>query len=243
MKLANLLFISFLILNIHIHSYGNSKDSLCYKFLDIKWAPDCGIFKTTSALLLLKENSIDTILAFVDCLEFFKPKFKTGDLVTLLSIKFKKDSRWTWGKIPNNWNWKTTFSSDIIHGCYDSLKFEKDHFTVAGLKNKEVYMFLNKIKDATKKVDKTTFCELLEYPIQINLKEKDVNIRNIEECISKYQYINNSKVQESVLNQNFENLFVNYKGVMIGDGEIWFSGICEEKDCKKYRIKIIGINN
>jgi hypothetical protein len=30
---------------------------------------------------------------------------------------------------------------------------------------------------------------------------------------------------------------------MCGDGELWFSGVCEDRDCKRKTIKIIAINN
>ncbi len=42
--------------------------------------------------------------------------------------------------------------------------------------------------------------------------------------------------------QTFATLFANAEGVMVGDGEIWFSGICADATCSAVRVRIIALN-
>lgn len=45
--------------------------------------------------------------------------------------------------------------------------------------------------------------------------------------------------------QEYEKLFVNYKGVMFGQGAVWYSGIYGEDcktDCDLLRVRVIAIN-
>ena len=61
---------------------------------------------------------------------------------------------------------------------------------------------------------------------------------DIDHAIADYNAAINLRVKQAVAGQNVENLFVNYQGVMIGDGEIWFNQPSRSK-----LIKIIAINN
>jgi hypothetical protein len=59
-----------------------------------------------------------------------------------------------------------------------------------------------------------------------------------------YNRIFNKKVTEAVERQSYDSLFKNWRGVMIGNGEIWFTTASPvENDPTKDIIYIIGINN
>lgn len=110
---------------------------------------------------------------------------------------------------------------------------------IAGVKVVEVRNFLDKLKEAVSKNDKQVVCALIHYPLRITGN----SIRNASNCRSQYKIIFNKKVITAINHQRFEDLFVNSQGVMIGDGEVWMSGICNDTECKKRDFKIITVNN
>ncbi|CAJ0684602.1 hypothetical protein LMG18091_00211 [Ralstonia wenshanensis] len=57
-----------------------------------------------------------------------------------------------------------------------------------------------------------------------------------------YPMIFNPRVKAAIDAQRFEDVFVSYRGIMIGNGEVWISGI-SERGRSKPTIKIISINN
>jgi hypothetical protein len=50
-------------------------------------------------------------------------------------------------------------------------------------------------------------------------------------------------VKGAVAKQTYATLFANWQGVSIGDGEIWFSGICSNEACKQQTVRITAIND
>ena len=49
------------------------------------------------------------------------------------------------------------------------------------------------------------------------------------------------KVIRAIQVQAFSGIFANADGVMIGNGEVWFSGICGNLSCTDAPIKITAI--
>lgn len=68
-------------------------------------------------------------------------------------------------------------------------------------------------------------------------------VRNAAACRHNFAQILNAHIVKAVENQKFERLFANYKGVMIGNGEVWFSAVCRDTECAKYDLRIITVNN
>lgn len=68
-------------------------------------------------------------------------------------------------------------------------------------------------------------------------------VRSAVDCRRNYARIFNPRVAAAVKNQKFESLFANYKGVMVGSGEVWISGVCRNKACADFDLGIIAVNN
>jgi hypothetical protein len=79
---------------------------------------------------------------------------------------------------------------------------------------------------------------LIHYPIKVNPGKKPFTIKNEKEFIKDYDRIITHDIQDVILKQKYENLFVNSQGAMIGDGEVWITGFCRDKSCKQSDIKI-----
>ena len=98
--------------------------------------------------------------------------------------------------------------------------------TVAGLDVQLSKAFFNEIKATIAKGDKRAVSKLISYPTTVNLKgEPNQVIQDCAEFEAHYDEIINERVLEVVRSQAYEDLFVNWRGVMFGRGEIWFSAL------------------
>lgn len=111
-----------------------------------------------------------------------------------------------------------------VAGIHDGEKFEKTFF---------------RIKDLVERDAQEELAEYIYYPLRVNIRGERKTIKDKEDFIENYSHIITEKVKEALLKQKVENLFVNYQGVMVGNGEIWFG--YREKAKEKY--VIIAINN
>ncbi|HBN85272.1 MAG TPA: hypothetical protein DDZ89_15680, partial [Clostridiales bacterium] len=81
--------------------------------------------------------------------------------------------------------------------------------------------------------------EYIAYPIQVNMDGSRVNIENEDEFVNNYNKIFTEAVKKAFLEQDVKETFVNYKGVMVGNGELWFNML----EGTKHKYSIYGINN
>jgi hypothetical protein len=84
---------------------------------------------------------------------------------------------------------------------------------------------------------------LLRYPFKSTIKGKEVSIKIPTDFIQNYDNIITPAVAETIKNQRYEDLFVNYQGVMFGNGELWIAAICRDKSCAQSDLRIITIQS
>lgn len=105
------------------------------------------------------------------------------------------------------------------------------------------HAFFEKLKKAVAEGDKQTVASMIDYPFQARINDKAVKIRDQKHFVSDYDKIITPKVKEAVAGQTYPALFANWQGIMIGDGEVWFSGICNDDSCKQQEVRITAIND
>jgi hypothetical protein len=103
--------------------------------------------------------------------------------------------------------------------------------------------FFAKLKKAVADGDKETVASMIDYPFQARLKGKAVKIRDQKHFVADYDQVVTAKVKDAVAKQTYPTLFANWQGVMIGDGEVWFNGVCSDDSCKQQTVRIIAIND
>ena len=120
-----------------------------------------------------------------------------------------------------------------------ALAQEANKYEVAGIDDAAaVEKFFHNLQEAMARGDRVRIASMVSYPISVMIAGRKVRLRNRAEFLRRYNAAINLRVKQAVAEQNVENLFVNYQGVMIGDGEIWFNQPSRSK-----LIKIIAINN
>ncbi|MDF2944797.1 MAG: hypothetical protein K0S01_3655 [Herbinix sp.] len=113
-------------------------------------------------------------------------------------------------------------------------------YSVAGIDNaSEFEKTFHLLQDLVAKEDKKTVAEYVAYPINVMIDGTKTNITDENKFIENYDRIINKTVKDAFLNQNVEDLFVNYMGVMVGQGELWFNQL----EGTKHTYSIYGINN
>lgn len=104
------------------------------------------------------------------------------------------------------------------------VQSKKDKFyDVAGFTEKEFNTYFTKLQKAVAKNDKKAVSKLVYYPLNVNSKGKTKIIKNQKQFIKEYNDIMTKRVKNSVLKQKPDMVFVNYKGAMTGNGEVWMS--------------------
>jgi hypothetical protein len=78
-------------------------------------------------------------------------------------------------------------------------------------------------------------------PLKVN--GEDVTITDLDDLTAKFDTLFTPKVISAVTGQKYETLMVNANGIMFGDGELWVSGVCDDKACQLPFINITAINN
>ncbi len=85
--------------------------------------------------------------------------------------------------------------------------------------------FFEKLQKAVADDDKAAVAAMVDYPFQARINGKSVKIRDAAHFIADYERIMTPRVRHSLAHQRYEDLFANWQGVMVGDGEIWFSAV------------------
>jgi hypothetical protein len=105
--------------------------------------------------------------------------------------------------------------------------------------------FLLVIQESLRTENKEKLASLVYYPITIYRFEGNNHkeIQNKEEFIANYEKIVTPEWKDSILSQEPAKLFMNWQGVMVSRGELWFSPLCLDQSCKETKLYIITINH
>ncbi|TKT78337.1 hypothetical protein [Aquamicrobium sp. LC103] len=98
--------------------------------------------------------------------------------------------------------------------------------------------FFDTLKKAAAADDKQAVASMVDYPFQARINDKAMKIRDEKHFVADYDKIVTRKVKNAIAKQTYPNLFANWQGVMIGDGEVWFSGIGDSDT-----VRITAIND
>lgn len=84
---------------------------------------------------------------------------------------------------------------------------------------------------------------LVSYPIGVKINGKETNIKSAKAFQDHYKAIFTPRITKAVVDQKYEDLFVNYQGIMFGDGQVWINGICKDDACKNFDVKVQTIQD
>jgi hypothetical protein len=70
--------------------------------------------------------------------------------------------------------------------------------------------------------DRESVADCMRYPLRVNESSGSREISNREELLLRYDSIFTEDYVQAILRHVPHNMFVNYQGVMLGNGEVWF---------------------
>ncbi len=117
-----------------------------------------------------------------------------------------------------------------VDATIDTLFGEDSHI--------KVHLILTNLQLAVAKHDTAAVAALVHYPIRVKLHGKPTDISKPQSFIKNYDNIITPDIVDVIEKQKYEDLFVNYQGAMLGEGEVWIIGFCIDDACKPPDIKI-----
>jgi len=111
-------------------------------------------------------------------------------------------------------------------------------YSIAGFDDaSQVQLFVENLKTLVSQDKKEDIAQLLRFPLKINIAAHRITLRSKVDFLKHYDQAFNSKVREALAKQDSSNLFSNWQGAMIGNGEIWI------RPGEGGVIQIVAINN
>lgn len=111
-----------------------------------------------------------------------------------------------------------------IDTALSELKEKNIDYTVSGYSNEEVLLSYFKIRDYIKNENKEKLSEMIIYPLTYFPNGTD-QLRKIyikEDFVEHYGEFVTENLKDICEASSFDQLFSNWRGNMIGDGQIWF---------------------
>ncbi len=84
---------------------------------------------------------------------------------------------------------------------------------------------------------------LVSYPITVRVGGTSRTIKTPQKFIARYDSIITPAIAAAVQGQAYDSMMVNSKGVMLGQGEVWFNGTCRDAKCTTSTVRVIAIQS
>lgn len=101
---------------------------------------------------------------------------------------------------------------------------------------------LAKLQTAVAAGDAGGVAALVSFPVPVNFASGRKQRMSRKQFMTRFAEIFTPKLRAAVAKQKPAGLFRNSQGAMIGDGEVWLSGICIDAKCTGSQILVTAIN-
>jgi hypothetical protein len=91
--------------------------------------------------------------------------------------------------------------------------------------------------------DAETVASLVSYPITVTQDSVASTYADASEFVEYYDDIITPEVRRAVAGQDYGDLFVSGGGIMIGNGEVWINGICDDDSCSQVLPRVVTIQD
>jgi hypothetical protein len=91
--------------------------------------------------------------------------------------------------------------------------------------------------------DAESFAAWVAYPIGVNIDGEDVVVETPEALVELYDQFMTEEITAAVTGQRYEDVLVNYGGVMFGDGQVWINGVCVDDECSDFDVRVVTIQS
>jgi len=103
--------------------------------------------------------------------------------------------------------------------------------------------FLSDLQGAVRGGDRRALIGMVGFPLRVNSAGGARAYRDARSVERDFDRIFTSRVRRAILRQKGDRLFVRDQGVMIGNGEVWFSQTCPNAGCSSPGpVRIVAVN-
>lgn len=85
--------------------------------------------------------------------------------------------------------------------------------------------------------------EFVRYPMTVTINGKKLVLKSSRDLIAEYDQFMTPGITSALLKSRYGDLFVSYQGIMVGDGQVWISGICKDAKCADYDVRVVTIQS
>ena len=125
----------------------------------------------------------------------------------------------------------------VLAGCVPCASGQDDP-CIGAYGAASVEQFLPDLQNSVAVDDGAHVVEMVGFPIKITADGKSRTLRNKNQLLEYYNVAFDAKVRALSATQKVSELFCNWKGIMIGRGEIWVNS-----GGRSSRLRIIAINH
>lgn len=91
--------------------------------------------------------------------------------------------------------------------------------------------------------DAAAVADLADYPISVEIDGKATTLDDKAAFVARYDDFMTPEIARAIVGTAYSDLFVNYKGVMFGDGQAWITGICKDPACDAFDVKLTTLQS
>jgi len=96
----------------------------------------------------------------------------------------------------------------------------------------------DRLKQGVAAGDKAAVAALVVYPLEVTIDGRKRKIGNAAQFVDSWDRIVTPDIAQAIARQEYRDAFVNWQGLMVGDGQVWIGDVCRDKDCKKVDVGV-----
>lgn len=100
---------------------------------------------------------------------------------------------------------------------------------------------LERLQAAVKADDRPAVAALVRYPFEARLADGKRRIDSAQDFLAQYDQILTPAIAQAITAQRYGELQVNQNGVMLGSGQVWINGVCNDAACKDVDVKVVAL--
>lgn len=110
-----------------------------------------------------------------------------------------------------------------------------------GLTEQQLNAALTALQEAVKRGDAEAVAGWVSFPLQVNRNGRSERMGRAR-FLARYAEVFNGKVRRALAEQEAQALFRNARGAMVGDGELWLAGVCEDRACRSTTVQVVAVD-
>lgn len=102
---------------------------------------------------------------------------------------------------------------------------------------------IERFQAAVRDGDGAAAAALVDYPIEVEVGGRARVIRTPSDFAAGFAAIVTPEIAAAVVDEPVDDMMVTYQGVMLGQGEVWIAGVCDDAACARPEVRVIAIQS